>query len=656
MNFREWADHYAENGIPIFPLWPKEKTPLSTHGVKDATCDPDVVEHWWTLHPEANIGIALGAKSGLCGLDVDVKEGADPDILSRLPPTYTTLTPTGGSHPLFVFPKDRTIPNAKKIERGVTYRGEGYYFVAPPSIHPLTLTAYTPKNNVPLWKADLATIPDWIATCQPFKLKQTSQDKIPEGSRHEALKRFAVALRKCGKSIDEIKIRIAEYNQKFLAAPKSIDELEAICNWVGLNITPDPKAGQAELLNEESASFLESKFKLYVGKDHSKVYEVISQEKRELENILNPEYISKSLADSLREQNPQPPQVKQALNRWRLETSCLSTPPESFLWPEEEGWTLKRLEFVPTEGRFESWKEFLFRLSSPEDFMAYIWSIFEPQNRSRQFLYLYDPNGQGGKSTVIRVIGDVLGNAFCALSNQVVSGEAQRWLHSMLYGRRLAGWSDCKNPKFCMSELVRNITSGDPVVVEAKGEAPFTTTMRLKLIIGSNVPPEISDEGANNSRLIRIDVADNTFCKDNPEWEHRLKAELPAFLFECKGWYNKACKANGEIAIRPTTQALILNSSVGIESRYEDILERRIQFADSYETSVTDWEKLRREERLDNCATGELKRILCNRGARIEKLRPWDPIAKKQSTKVSYKGFRILSEITSAFNIQKENL
>ena len=78
---------YAQRGWPVLPLcWPGPqgdcgcgrghppdqvgKAPLTPHGVKDATTDPDTIRTWWRKWPKANIGIAL-EPAGLLVLDLD---------------------------------------------------------------------------------------------------------------------------------------------------------------------------------------------------------------------------------------------------------------------------------------------------------------------------------------------------------------------------------------------------------------------------------------------------------------------------------------------------------------------------------------------------------------------------------------------------------
>src|SRR3954454_3694768 len=55
----------------------KGKHPLTEHGFKDASTDPDQIRRWWTRCPNANIGGGTGAASGRDVLDVDPRHGGD---------------------------------------------------------------------------------------------------------------------------------------------------------------------------------------------------------------------------------------------------------------------------------------------------------------------------------------------------------------------------------------------------------------------------------------------------------------------------------------------------------------------------------------------------------------------------------------------------
>lgn len=112
----EAALHYAQCSILIFPAWnPTEnggcacpspaKHPigfLAPRGLQDATKDPERVQEWWALYPEANIGMPTGAWSGAVVLDVDPEEGGHESLLALvrrhgvLPETRVVYTGGGG--------------------------------------------------------------------------------------------------------------------------------------------------------------------------------------------------------------------------------------------------------------------------------------------------------------------------------------------------------------------------------------------------------------------------------------------------------------------------------------------------------------------------------------------------------------------------------
>ena len=50
---------YAGRGWPVFPCRP-DKTPLTKHGVMDATTSEKKIREWFTTNPFANVAIDVG--------------------------------------------------------------------------------------------------------------------------------------------------------------------------------------------------------------------------------------------------------------------------------------------------------------------------------------------------------------------------------------------------------------------------------------------------------------------------------------------------------------------------------------------------------------------------------------------------------------------
>lgn len=133
------AYQYARLGWSVFPLMPGDKRPYpGSNGFKDATNDPEKVAAIWRKYPNANIGLACGAASGVWVVDIDVDEEKGKngfktlaDCGIPLPETLFQSTPRGGRH-LF-FTSNAEIRNQQDVLPGIDIRGDGGYIVLAPS-------------------------------------------------------------------------------------------------------------------------------------------------------------------------------------------------------------------------------------------------------------------------------------------------------------------------------------------------------------------------------------------------------------------------------------------------------------------------------------------------------------------------------------------
>lgn len=123
---------------PVFPLVPREKRPITSHGLLDATIDEAQIREWWAKWPDANVGIRTG--DGLVVIDGDRRKQGHltlRDLFSkhgRFPPTYTVIT-SDGRH--YYFKSEIPMTSVgDSLGPGVDVKGQGGYVVAPPSVHP----------------------------------------------------------------------------------------------------------------------------------------------------------------------------------------------------------------------------------------------------------------------------------------------------------------------------------------------------------------------------------------------------------------------------------------------------------------------------------------------------------------------------------------
>ena len=197
----EAALAYVADGYPVFPVG-LDKTPLTAHGFKDASLDPDVVTSWWTAYPNAGIGIPTGATTGVVVLDVDPRHGGTEsfDLLVKehgsFPIGPITRTGGGGRHFWFKHPGGN-VPNAAGFRPGLDIRGDGGYVVVPPSAHP---SGNRYEWITPLEGTELQLPPPWLLrviesrTAAPRTTTLGPDGKVPHGQRHDWIASTAASL------------------------------------------------------------------------------------------------------------------------------------------------------------------------------------------------------------------------------------------------------------------------------------------------------------------------------------------------------------------------------------------------------------------------------------------------------------------------------
>ncbi len=113
---------------------------LTCHGFYAATTDPARLAAMVTRIPGGLLAIRTGTASGLCVVDIDPRNGGQPDA-ALMTPTATVATGGGGWHLYYRHPGGPTVP-ALAGRAGVDIKGDGGYVAAPPSVHPGTGQPY----------------------------------------------------------------------------------------------------------------------------------------------------------------------------------------------------------------------------------------------------------------------------------------------------------------------------------------------------------------------------------------------------------------------------------------------------------------------------------------------------------------------------------
>lgn len=226
--FLEAALRYHALGFSVIPV--EGKIPLiewKRYQTERATLEQ--INAWWAEHPEANVGVATGAVSGIIVIDID--KGGD---ASGYPGTVKSQTGGGGFHLLYKYPGVPVKNSAKKLAPFTDVRGDGGYAVLPPSIHPsgnryAWLTS--PEDN------GFAELPEsLIARLQSSEAKKTDWKEFaaaetPEGKRNDSATQYA------GKLLHDLSPDLWEtagwdslkaWNQKNLKPPVDERELRGV--------------------------------------------------------------------------------------------------------------------------------------------------------------------------------------------------------------------------------------------------------------------------------------------------------------------------------------------------------------------------------------------------------------------------------------------
>lgn len=170
----------AALGQPVFPCIPDAKRPLTTHGLLDATTDPDQIRTWWAHTPTANLAVPTGSTS-YDVLDVDIHPtGSGYPAFNRLiragivhGHSHIVLTPSGGLHAYF---PGTNQPSGRLPAQHLDFKATGGYVLAPPSVvngRPYELVRRTNGPHTPL---DWAAVRDLLAPPHP----PTPARKTPE--------------------------------------------------------------------------------------------------------------------------------------------------------------------------------------------------------------------------------------------------------------------------------------------------------------------------------------------------------------------------------------------------------------------------------------------------------------------------------------------
>ena len=215
------------------------KHPATSHGVRDATADQEVIRARWRARPGANVGLATGRASGLAVIDIDPRNGGESSLqeLERVhglfPRTVEVLTGGRGLHFYFACGDQVPAPSSSgRLGPGIDVKGDGGYVVAPPSLH-ASGESYRWRQGCGLGELVPATLPDCVVQLAECRQREGSANGGIRSEGFIPLGRRALDFVWNGAPMGEQRTRALSAARNHLSAGYSVEET-AHAIWTGL--------------------------------------------------------------------------------------------------------------------------------------------------------------------------------------------------------------------------------------------------------------------------------------------------------------------------------------------------------------------------------------------------------------------------------------
>ena len=257
MTCHEMALELIDNGFSVIPIRPNDKQALLPwKEFQHRIATEDEIEDWFTLWPNANLGLVTGSISGLFVVDADGPEGeeilADPE---QCPVTSMYQKTPNGVHGFYRLPRGVLIKSSVRIRPEIDIRGEAGYVVIAPSERNGVAYELVEVSGMggwdgliewegfkPLRPAGTGNL-DGIIDLSKIQPAVTKYDDVPKGGRNNALTRRVGELFAKDLDIDEVELLAREWNKKHCDPPLGDSELMTTINSIAKKHAinhPDP--------------------------------------------------------------------------------------------------------------------------------------------------------------------------------------------------------------------------------------------------------------------------------------------------------------------------------------------------------------------------------------------------------------------------------
>jgi putative DNA primase/helicase len=608
------ALRYAARGFPVVPMYPVRngycacsegkdcsrpgKHPMSAHGIKDASTNPDRIKAWWTATPDANIGIATGSESGILVLDIDPRNGGAKTLqrleeeLGQLPETVTVRTGGAGRHLVFRHPSFpvRKDTSGKVFGCGIDVLSDGCIMIAPPSVH-ATGNRYRwikgksyrdlkPAALPQAWQdrlrggpaqAEANTAP---AECNGDGPPAKTAGLVPEGRRNTHLTSFAGKLQRSGASVEALSAALAAENRAKCSPPLDSAEVEAIVT----SVTRYPAAalddgdaaeGLMQLVLDQHFQggkhlmlSTDGRFWHYDGplwrivQDQwvsGQVLEIIQAHPVNnqrtaslLSQVLTLLKAKLAVKDDVLSFVANPPPVINCANGevWIRPDGIVDLRPHR---PESHLRHCLDVEYDPeaTCPRYDKALREIFAKADNPNALVRHWHelvgyIIQPK-RNIPLIFILLGAGDNGKTVLIRTVMRLLGRDLVH-AQRVEDLDKSRFAIGSLFGKFLFVDDDVRAGARLPDGMLKTISEAKEVTGELKYKAPFNFVVRTVPVLLCNNIPSLADLSHGMRRRLMVLPFDRTFSDDekDPDLFERIWAdELPGVLNQALAGYQR---------------------------------------------------------------------------------------------------------------------
>lgn len=191
------------------------------------------------------------------------------------------------------------------------------------------------------------------------------------------------------------------------------------------------------------------------------------------------------------------------------------------------------------EGPTPYFDAFLSRVDYPEQFMAWVWKVYDDTDDTGRQLAWCTSRGNAGASTAVDAIFEPLSAVRTAL---VKGSNTDSFSDATLYLKRVAVMGDCRDPHYVDTQQVRKVTGGDITIINSKYSAPFPARVWSRIFVTSNIYPSVdTSDNSLNTRLLLFKLMTFEANSSKKDMRDLYREEIWHFLYKCKQVHDRLC-------------------------------------------------------------------------------------------------------------------